>query len=91
MWLIYVVVGLVVLAAIGTIALGGPWMFIVVPVLIGAGLVGLFWRVLARSIEERKQGDATSGPVPSSTEASRETRHEPRTPSELVDARRTAQ
>lgn len=91
MWLIYLVAVVVALCLIGALAFGFGFTLIAVPILILAGLAGVLYRFLARTVQERKQVEEGGGPVPLSTEANEETSHEPRTPSELVDARRVTQ
>jgi hypothetical protein len=91
MWLIFVVVVVIALVVLGSVAFGGVFSLVTVPIVVVGGLVALFWRVLARSMQEKRQLSEGSASVPSSTEANRETRREPRSPSDLVDARRTAQ
>ena len=91
MWLIILGAFLAVLILAGSFLFGGVFTIVTVPLVVGAGLLALLWRILARSLEEKKNLTESSGPVPPSIEANPETRQRPSTPSDLVDARRTAQ
>jgi hypothetical protein len=91
MWLTILGVVLAALILAGSFLFGGVFTIVTIPVVLGAGLLALFWRVLARSLQEKKNLTESSGPVPPSIEANPETRQRPSNPSDLVDARRTAQ
>jgi len=94
MWLIIPVALGLILVVVGSFLFGGVFTIVTVPILIAALGLGFGWRALAQVLGERRAG-AGSGPastgVPSTSEASYDARRGSSTPSELADARRTAQ